>query len=107
MRILILSFMTVILLSACLYAQELPDYWKYYLPDRITDIKADMKKAAGHGETFIFIPDLHVPNNSMVSPLVIREVMEKTGVDQVIMDGDYMTGHATAASGLEVMEKYV
>ena len=107
MKILLWSMLISVMISACSFAQELPEYWKNYLPGKIADIKADMKKAAGHGETFIFITDLHVPNNSFMSPLVIREVMAQTGIDQVIMDGDYMTAHGTVASGLEVMEKYV
>ncbi|MBR4748187.1 MAG: metallophosphoesterase [Abditibacteriota bacterium] len=95
------------LLSYLSAAAELPGYWADYLPGRVAEIRADMKKAAGHGETFVFITDIHVPHNSMMSPSLIREVMDRTGIDWVIMAGDYMNAHATAKTGLETMEKYL
>ncbi|MBO4547920.1 MAG: metallophosphoesterase [Abditibacteriota bacterium] len=98
----------LLLLALSLYAgRELPGYWADYLSDRVEDIRADIKKTGGQGESFVFITDIHVPHNSMMSPSVIREVMAQTGVSRVIMAGDFMNAHATAKTGLDAMEKYL
>ncbi len=103
----VIPVLVIALASLSALAGPLPEYWQDYLPAKISDIKADMKKASGHGETFVFVTDIHVPHNSMASPQVIGEILDRTNIGTVIMGGDYMNAHATAKTGLETMEKYI
>ena len=60
----------------------LPGYYSTYLADRIRMINKDKSPS------FIFITDTHVTANRMRSPMLIKEITERTSIKKVVWGGD-------------------
>ena len=64
----------------------LPDYWKEYLPERVTTIKNNITSVGV--DSFIFITDTHPVENNNRSALVIDYLLKNTPVCKTIFGGD-------------------
>lgn len=64
----------------------LPYYWKTYLNSKIDDVKQLVETS---NESFIFVTDVHTPNNFMHSPDIIRYIRSKINIPYVFVGGDY------------------
>lgn len=42
------------------------------------------------GDAFVFITDIHYPDNRNYSPALVRDLCNKTGITKVILNGDYI-----------------
>lgn len=69
---------------------SLPDYWETYLDEKIPSIVEKDMLVGNSGDSFVFITDVHIPRNSMYSPLLIKNICENTSVDKVFNGGDYL-----------------
>ena len=66
----------------------LPNYYESIIEDKITSILNNMSDVGRNGETFVFITDIHWNNNDKYSPAIIRRILEKTTIKNVICGGD-------------------
>lgn len=73
-------------------ASDIPDYYfsNHYLDDRVQAIKDAIGDCSGDCETFFWITDMHwEPDlNTRKSPLLIKYLASKTGIDKVLNGGD-------------------
>ena len=71
---------------------DIPDYYfsNQYLDNRIQTIKDAIDDCSGDCETFFWITDMHwEPDlNTWKSPLLIKYIASKTGVDKILNGGD-------------------
>lgn len=73
--------------------QPVPDYYfdDNYLTNKIGEINDNMASVGRHGETFVFITDLHWNQNNMKrSPALLKYIKSKTNIDNVICGGDIL-----------------
>lgn len=81
---------------------ELPAYWADYLDGRIEDIRGNMTSVGRNGETFIFITDLHWPNNVKNSPRLMFEILRRLNIHHCICGGDVIN-EGTREESVSVM----
>jgi len=67
---------------------ELPSYWTNYLDEKIELINDKMKN---YEYAFIHFTDMHIYTNNMKSPAIIKYLMDKTKIDDIIFNGDIIT----------------
>lgn len=71
---------------------DIPDYYisNHYLDDRVQAIQSAIGECSVDYETFFWITDMHwEPDlNTRKSPLLIKYIASKTGIDQVLNGGD-------------------
>ena len=69
----------------------IPTYFESNISDAITSIKANMDSVGRHGDTFIFITDLHwgrTYSNTENSPSLIQRLTEELPIGLVVCGGD-------------------
>lgn len=66
----------------------LPDYYESIIGEKISSILNNMADVGRNGETFVFVTDIHWNNNDQYSPAIIRRVLDKTTIKNVICGGD-------------------
>lgn len=71
---------------------EIPSYYfeDHFIEDRAQEINDAIEKCSGECETFFWITDIHwEPDlNERKSPLLIKYLAEKTGIDKILNGGD-------------------
>jgi UDP-2,3-diacylglucosamine pyrophosphatase LpxH len=65
-----------------------PDYYISNLTQAIGKIKNNMAAVGREGESFIFISDIHWEANTQNSPYLIREILNKTNIKDILCTGD-------------------
>ena len=73
-------------------AAGLPKYWRSYLDARLPDIRERDMETGNHGDSFIFITDLHYDANDGYSADAAEYIMERSSVSKVIIGGDICNG---------------
>lgn len=76
----------------------MPDYWLTYMQTKIADVQDKDITIGNHGDSFIFVTDIHYENNDKNSPPVVRYILERSSVDRVICGGDTISGSTVAKS---------
>ena len=77
--------------------KEVPDYFKENLAEGIDRVNQNMGEAGPNSLSFLFITDMHWENNAKHSPLLVHEVMKRTGLPLMINGGDLINqGEKTA-----------
>ncbi len=71
---------------------NVPAYWNAHLATKEDTILQHIIDCHRHGDSFIFITDVHLENNYLHSNALMRHIYEKTGVDKIICGGDLITG---------------
>lgn len=69
----------------------IPSYYLDYIDNKIKEINSFEKQYGCDGDTFIFITDVHIGDNTMQSPKIIQEIVKKTNVKKIICGGDLIT----------------
>lgn len=70
-------------------------YWWDYMDKKIEEIRAAEQELLS-GDAFIFITDVHWGDNHKVSPKLIEQIKQKTGVQKVFFGGDVPIAYGTA-----------
>ena len=79
------------------YNLPVPSYYKGYLTERIAKIKKTILNKDGFNDCFIFITDVHIPNNNMQSPNLIKYLLRNTPIKKVFYGGDTPGGQYSNA----------
>ena len=75
-----------------------------YLDGKIADVIENMGEVGRNGETFIFITDIHWENNAQKSPLLIRQILDNTNVNNLLCGGDLINQGETKADAVSYMQ---
>lgn len=67
--------------------QNMKSYWRDYMPDKISQI-LEKEKSYNSGDEFIFITDTHWGDNEKQSPFLLENIVNNTGVQNVLFGGD-------------------
>lgn len=67
--------------------QNMKSYWRDYMPGKISQI-LEKEKSYNSGDEFIFITDTHWGDNDKQSPLLLKNIVNNTGVQNVLFGGD-------------------
>ena len=67
----------------------IPTFYKSYLSTRILTLLNYDIMIGNHGDSFVFITDLHNENN-YYSPVMANVICQKTSVNKIIYGGDYI-----------------
>lgn len=71
---------------------KIPSYYNNYLKEKnkkVNEIMDNIKECT----SFVFFTDVHVNNNSLNSPYIIKNILENTSVNDVICGGDIISGY--------------
>lgn len=71
---------------------RLPGYWRTYLAGRLSDIQKRDMEIGNHGDSFIFITDLHYNANDGKSAAAAEYIMAGSSVGKVVIGGDICNG---------------
>lgn len=92
------SLISIIVFGSCdkltedLNEADIPEYYfeNHYLDDRVQAINDAIKDCTGDCETFFWITDMHwEPDlNTRKSPLLIKYIASKTGINKILNGGD-------------------
>ena len=77
----------------------LPKYWLTYLASKITDIQQKDMEIGNHGDSFIFITDLHYNANDGNSAGAAEYILDRSSVGKVIIGGDICNGSSRGKPG--------
>ncbi len=96
--VLFITIVSAVCFSSCdklpddVNVSDIPDYYfqNNYLDNRVQTINDAIKDCNGDCETFFWITDMHwEPDlNTRKSPLLIKYIASKTGIDKILNGGD-------------------
>ena len=75
-----------------------PYYFDSQLQTKEAAIKTAMLDAGKNGSTFVFITDVHWPDNSKHSPALIKHILQRLPIENVFYGGDTFNGGTQAES---------
>ena len=83
---------------------KLPEYYNSdgYFDGKIASIKENMCAVGKHGFTFAFLTDLHWQINNRKSPVLLKNIMDKVSVNDVICGGD-LIGQGTKEEAVDLL----
>lgn len=88
-----------------LYAKWVPtDYWDEHLDEKCNKINELVAAMANPMPSIVFITDMHLPSNALVSPDLVRRIAQRTDIGMVVFGGDainFCTDRSEAISMLE------
>ena len=70
----------------------LPGYWRTYLDERLPEIRRKDMETGDHGDSFIFITDLHYDANDGNSAGAAQYILDRSSVSKVVIGGDICNG---------------
>lgn len=88
-------------------ADNLPNYWRTYLGTKIDEIKTNSTECAYVGDSFIFFTDYHIEQNSGYSHMLMKEIVKKTTINDVIFGGDIYNGTSTRIGTLAKANTFI
>lgn len=98
LNILLMVIVSLTLLGSCdklpngVEVQDIPSYYfeNNYLNGRVEAINQAIAECSGECETFFWITDMHWESylNPRKSPLLIKYITSKTGIDKILNGGD-------------------
>ena len=74
----------------------IPPYSVNYLEQKISLINDYEYKIGSDGDSFIFVTDIHIDNNRLISASLIDEIISKTNIKKVIFGGDLIKNSANS-----------
>lgn len=77
----------------------LPDYWYTYLDTKIADVQSKDMIIGNHGDSFVFVTDLHYETNDGNSAGAIKYILDHSSVSKVIIGGDICNGDTASKQG--------
>lgn len=85
----------------------LPDYWLDYIKTKMGDITTKTSECALTGDSFIFFTDYHIEQNSGFSHLLMKEIVDKTTINDVVFGGDIYNGTATKNETMDKLRTFI
>ena len=80
---------------------HIPEYYKSHIDSKIDTIN---NNANGFGDfSFVFITDIHARHNTLHSPALLREVLDKCAISTVIGGGDWNTAYNYSDMGINAL----
>ena len=73
-------------------AGTLPKYWRTYLDSRLPGIREKDMLIGDHGDSFIYITDLHYNVNDGYSAAAAQYIMDRSAISKVVVGGDICNG---------------
>ena len=93
--------------NVTLYAKWKPvDYWEDHLSVKIACANDISDSAEKPLPSFVYITDMHIPNNELVSPGLVNRVIEETKANMVFFGGDAINFNKNKAVAIQIL-KYV
>ena len=80
----------------------IPPYSANYLEQKISIINDYEYKIGSDGDSFIFVTDIHIDDNRLISASLIDEIVSKTNIKKVIFGGDLIKN--SPSSEKEIIE---
>lgn len=80
---------TVYAVAYTFQTNHIPYYFNSYMPYRIATLKNLDTSVKGHGDSFVFITDTHLVNNSNYSPALVSYIIDHTDTNRIVLGGDY------------------
>lgn len=75
--------------TVTLYAKWKPTtYWNAHLREKCDQVNEIVESIGRPMPSFVFITDMHIPNNALVSPDLVKRVINETGAEMVMFGGD-------------------
>ena len=85
-----------------------PSYYRTQVDSVVANVRGDMMLAGGHGDSFVFISDVHWSGNYKHSPVLIKEIADRANVNLGVCCGDLIDRSLTSkASVIGVMVDYI
>lgn len=85
--------------NAVMQGSVLPSYWYTYLETKIADVQSKDMAIGNHGDSFVFVTDLHYVTNDGHSAGATKYVLDHSSVTKVIIGGDICNGDTTSKQG--------
>ena len=85
--------------------EKVPWFYKNHLDGKIKEIQ-DAEKNIVDGDLFVFITDVHVGANNLISPSLIKEILSRTSINKVFFGGDVPSAYGGEESLNEQSEKF-
>ena len=82
---------------------KLPKYWKKYLDDKIPSL---IDKTKNNDFNFILFSDVHINTNRLKFAAIIKYLIDKVRVDEVICNGDVITSYDTLIKAYDELIKF-
>lgn len=73
----------------------MPQYWLTYMQTKIADVQDKDVLVGQHGDSFVFITDIHYEFNDKNSPPIVKYVLNNSSVNRVVCGGDVISGGGT------------
>ena len=70
----------------------LPGYWRKHLAEKLPEVLARDAETGSHGDSFIFITDLHYNDNDGHSAAAVKYILDRSAVRKIIVGGDICNG---------------
>jgi hypothetical protein len=67
---------------------DIPDFYRSGMDAAIETIRDNMRTAGKHGETFVFITDLHWETNYQNSPRLVKYLLDHLDINTLVCGGD-------------------
>ena len=71
------------------FSRLYPVYYDNHVKAKVDAVNIRLSGIAS-GDAFVFITDIHYPDNKMYSPALIHDICNKTAINKVILNGDYI-----------------
>lgn len=85
--------------GAVSHGTVLPDYWYTYLDTKIADVQSKDMEIGNHGDSFVFVTDLHYMTNDGNSAEATKYILDHSSVTKVIIGGDICNGDTASKQG--------
>ena len=76
-----------------------PSYYDSHVKTKMGYVNANLADLAT-GDAFVFITDIHYPDNMMYSPSLVKDACAKSGISKVILNGDYINRESLKADAM-------
>ena len=86
---------------------SVPNYYVSHINTKVNEINQLLMNAGRNSDAFIFITDIHSKNNRKYSPRLIKYILKYTGINKVIMGGDYINRETTYQEALKLINEIV
>lgn len=73
-------------------SDEIPEYWKSHIEQKISEIQLAQANASSNSLTFLWITDTHWERNVRNSPALIKYIMKQTNIPYMVHGGDFLHG---------------
>ena len=83
---------------------SIPDYWSTYMASKIGVINENCRAIGKDGDNFVFITDIHNEDNGGYSPSLIRMILQKTPVRNIIIGGDLLSSATSREDACEKIQ---